>query len=128
LKTEECVMCIMWNARGYMWKKAGIPVEIAVPKEGLVLYLSEMCVPKNAPNKEAAYAYLNAMMEPGPQQAFAASMGYAPTNSTVKVDAELAKVVDYTDEQRKGFLVQDMEYLAKNDAALQDWWNKSFKG
>jgi putative spermidine/putrescine transport system substrate-binding protein len=128
LKTEECVMCIMWNARGYMWKKAGIPVEIAVPKEGLVLYISEMCVPKNAQNKEAAYAYLNAMMEQGPQTAFAESMGYAPTNSTVKLEPELAKLVDYTEEQRKSLMLQKMDYLAKNDAALQDWWNKSFKG
>ncbi|HEV7417828.1 MAG TPA: ABC transporter substrate-binding protein [Tianweitania sediminis] len=128
LKTEECVMCIMWNARGYMWKQAGIPIEIAVPKEGLVLYTSEMCVPKNAPNKEAAYAYLNAMMETGPQTAFAKSMGYAPTNSTVELEPELAKQVDYTKEQRESMMVQNMEYLAENDAALQDWWNKSFKG
>jgi putative spermidine/putrescine transport system substrate-binding protein len=67
-------------------------------------------------------------MEQGPQTAFAESMGYAPTNSTVKLDPELAKLVDYTEEQRKSLMVQKMDYLAKNDAALQDWWNKSFKG
>ncbi|MEK1902294.1 MAG: extracellular solute-binding protein, partial [Rhizobium sp.] len=58
LKTGEVVMCIMWNARGYMWQKAGIDVQVAVPKEGLALYISDVGVPKNAPNKQAAFAYL----------------------------------------------------------------------
>src|SRR5689334_4187557 len=56
LKTEECWMCIMWKARGVMWQNAGVPVEIANPKEGIVLYISDMSIPKNARNKEQAYA------------------------------------------------------------------------
>lgn len=51
LKTEECAMCIMWQARGVMWQRAGIPIEIVVPKEGVVLYISDMSVPKNARNR-----------------------------------------------------------------------------
>lgn len=128
LKTGECAICIMWNARGHMWKKAGIPIEIAVPKEGLVLYISEMSVPKNARNKEAAYAYLNAVLNEGPQRAFSQHMGYAPTNETVKLDPELAAQIDYDDAQRQKFMMQDLEYLAENDPQLQEWWNKSFKG
>lgn len=128
MKTGECAICIMWNARGYMWKEAGIPIEIAIPKEGLVLYISEMTVPKNARNKEAAYAYLNAILEEEPQKAFAKNMGYAPTNETVKLDPELAALVDYTDSQRQEFMMQNLEYLAENDPQLQEWWNKSFKG
>ncbi|GGA94087.1 ABC transporter substrate-binding protein [Brucella endophytica] len=127
LKSGEVVMCIMWNARGYMWKKAGLDIDIAVPKEGIALYLSDMCVPKNAPNKDAAYRYLNAMLEQAPQMAFAAQMGYAPTNSEVKLDPDLASKVDYTPEQREKFLLPDLGYLAKADAGLQDWWNKVFK-
>lgn len=127
LKSGEIVMCIMWNARGYMWKKAGIDIEIAIPQEGIALYLSDMCVPKNAPNKEAAYQYLNAMLEDVPQLAFAEQMGYAPSNSEVKLPPELATLVDYTPEQREHFLMPDLEYLAKEDPDLQNWWNKEFK-
>jgi hypothetical protein len=29
---------------------------------------------------------------------------------------------------QKTFMVQDQEYLAKNDPQLQEWWNKVFKG
>lgn len=127
LQTEECVMCIMWNARGFMWKKAGINIEIAAPKEGVVLYISDMCVPKNARNKQAAYAYLNAILDDSAQKAFAENLGYAPTNSDVRLDPELARQMDYTEAQRKDFLLQDQDYLAANDAQLQEWWNKVFK-
>lgn len=127
LKSGEIVMCIMWNARGYMWKKAGINIEIAVPKEGIALYLSDMCVPKNAPNKEAAYQYINAMLEEQPQIAFAENMGYAPTNAEVKLPPELAAQIDYTPEQREQFIMPELEYLLGIDSELQDWWNKEFK-
>ncbi len=128
LKTEEVGMCIMWRARGVMWQNAGVPVEIAYPKEGLVIYVSEMTLAKNARNKDAAYAYLNAILDPGPQVNFAKYMGYTPTVDNVKIEGELGPRVMFTPEVQKTFMVQDQEYLAKNDPQLQEWWNKVFKG
>lgn len=125
LKSGEVVMCIMWNARGFMWKNAGIDVDVAIPKEGLALYISDVGVPKNAPNKEAAFAYLNAMLDERPQAAFAEKMGYAPPNSTVTLDPALAAVIDYKPDQQ--FVQPDLEYMAKVDASLQSWWEKDFK-
>ena len=128
LKTEECGICIMWQARGVMWQKAGIPVEIVVPKEGVVLYISDMSVPKNARNKDAAYAYINSMLDPKPQGAFADTMGYAPTVTNATLDPAIASKVLLPPEVQKNFIVQNQEYLAKNDPQLQEWWNKVFKG
>lgn len=128
LKTGECGMCIMWQARGVMWQNAGVPVKIAVPKEGLVLYLSEFVVAKNARNKDAAYAYLNAALDPRPQVDFAKNMGYNPTVDNADVPAALRERIAYSEEAQKRFMVQDYEYLAANDAQLQDWWSKVFKG
>lgn len=127
LKTEECAICIMWQARGVMWQNAGIPVEMVVPKEGAVLYVSDASIPKNARNKEAAYAYLNAILDPKAQNAFAKTMGYAPTNQNVELEQGLASKVQLPPEVRKSFMMQDQEYLAKNDPQLQEWWNKVFK-
>jgi len=127
LKTEECWMCIMWKARGVMWQNAGIPVEIANPKEGIVLYVSELSIPKNAKNKDAAYAYLNAMLEPQPQQEFAKNMGYNPTAVNAGLPADLAARIGFAKSIEDAFMVQDQEYLAQNDPQLQEWWNKVFK-
>jgi putative spermidine/putrescine transport system substrate-binding protein len=127
LKTEECAICIMWQARGVMWQNAGIPVEMVVPKEGVVLYVSDASIPKNARNKEAAYAYLNAILDPKAQTAFAKTMGYATTNQNVELEQALASKVQLPPDVQKNFMMQDQEYLSKNDPQLQEWWNKVFK-
>ena len=67
LKTGEVGLCIMWKARGVMWQNAGVPVQTVAPKEGVILYVSDFVIPKNAPNKAAAYAYLDAMLAPSAQ-------------------------------------------------------------
>jgi putative spermidine/putrescine transport system substrate-binding protein len=127
LKTEEVGMCIMWKARGVMWQNAGIPVEIADPQEGIVLYVSDMAIAKNARNKDQAYAYLDALLDPRPQASFAEHMGYNPTVDNVTIEGKLAARISFTAEAEKNFLLQDQEYLAKNDPQLQEWWNKVFK-
>jgi len=127
LKTEECWMCIMWKARGVMWQNAGIPIEIANPKEGIVLYVSEMAMPKNAKNKAAAYAYLNAVLEPQPQREFAKNMGYNPTTSDAGLPPDMAARIGFDRAIEERYMIQDQEYLAQNDPQLQEWWNKVFK-
>jgi putative spermidine/putrescine transport system substrate-binding protein len=128
LKTEECGMCIMWKARGVMWQNAGVPIEIANPKEGVVLYVSGMGMAKNARNKEQAYAYLDGLLDPRPQVSFAEHMGYSPTVDNVTIAPALASRIMFEPEVQTSFLLQDEEYLAKTDPSLQDWWSKVFKG
>jgi putrescine transport system substrate-binding protein len=42
----------------------GIEVKYFVPKEGSILWFDMLAIPKDAPNPESAYAYLNYIMEP----------------------------------------------------------------
>jgi putrescine transport system substrate-binding protein len=42
----------------------GIEVKYAVPKEGSILWFDMMAIPKDAPNPESAYAFLNYIMTP----------------------------------------------------------------
>jgi putative spermidine/putrescine transport system substrate-binding protein len=127
LKTEEVWMCIMWKARGVMWQNAGVPIEIASPKEGLVLYISEFGMAKNAPNKDAAYAYMNALLEPSAQLGFGEAMGYNGTVTNANMPDALARRIGFTEAEQKTLMVQDYEYLDKNDAQLKEWWDKVFK-
>ena len=127
LKTEDIWMCIMWKARGVMWQNAGVPIDIATPKEGFVLYISDFCIPKNAPSKDGAYAFLNAMLDPKPQEAFIEDMGYNPSVTDVELTSAMAKRVGFSAEEDARLLVQDYNYLAENDAQLKEWWDKEFK-
>ncbi|MBI3706342.1 MAG: extracellular solute-binding protein [Proteobacteria bacterium] len=127
LKNEEIGLCIMWKARAVQWQNAGINIETVAPKEGVPLFISGFCIPKNAQNKDGAHAYLNAMLEPSAQELFAKDMGYNPTVKNVSVAAELQKRIGFTAEEQSRLKDLDYGYLAKNDGALKEWWDKSFK-
>jgi putative spermidine/putrescine transport system substrate-binding protein len=128
LKTEEIACGIMWKARAVQWQNAGINVQTIAPKEGVPMYVSGFVMPKNAPNKEGGYAYLNAMLEPSAQENFAIDMGYNPTVTNAKVADDLRKRIGFTDEEQKRLIDLDYGYMAKNDSAFKEWWDKSFKG
>ena len=53
------------------------------------MYVSGFVMPKNAPNKPGAYAYLDAMLAASAQEGFAVDMGYNPTVTNAKVPADL---------------------------------------
>lgn len=127
LKTEEIGCGIMWKARAVQWQNAGIPIETVAPKEGVPLYVSGFSMPKNAPNKVGAYAWLDAMMAASAQEGFAVDMGYNPTVTNAKVAPDLQKRIGFTAEEQKRLVDLDYGYIAKNDSAFQDWWNKTLK-
>jgi putative spermidine/putrescine transport system substrate-binding protein len=126
LQSGEVWMVPMWRARAIQWQNAGIPVTDVVPKEGAVPILFEFGVPKNAPNKEGAYAFLNASLEPQAQVGFAQKMGYAPTVSTAELPPELAKKLAFTPDELKHFLNPDYAYVSKEYNNLKQWWDREF--
>ncbi|MGY8683230.1 extracellular solute-binding protein [Bradyrhizobium sp. UFLA05-153] len=128
LKSEEVWLTIMWLARGYMWKKAGIPLAHVVPKEGAVSIVFEASVPRNAKNKEGGFAYLNAMLDPKAQIAFADKMGYVPTVSDAVLPEDIAKQVSLSEAERAKLLKPDYKYQAERSQRTLDFWNKQFKG
>lgn len=128
LKTEEIGIGIMWKARVVQWQNAGISVQSVTPTEGAVAYVSGFVVPKNAPNKDGAYAYLDAMLESKAQENFAIDMGYNPTVTNAVVAPDLNTRIGFTPAEVKALVDLDYDFLNKNDVELKDWWDKTFKG
>jgi putative spermidine/putrescine transport system substrate-binding protein len=127
LKTEEVGLCVMWKARCVQWQKAGVPVEAAVPKEGIVAYQSLFSIPKNAPNKQGGYAYLDALLQSQAQINFANDMGYNPTVTDAPLPDDLRKRIGFSDEEQKHLMTPDYSYVTQNDAKWKEWWDKEFK-
>lgn len=127
LKTEEIGIGIMWKARTVQWQNAGINVLSVAPTEGVPMYVSGFMIPKNAPNKEGGYAYMNAMLEKGAQDNFAIDMGYNPTVTNAVVAPDLQKRIGFTPEEQSRLVDLDYAHLAKNDSAMKEWWDKVFK-
>ena len=80
-----------------------------------------------APNKDGAYAYMDAMLEAKAQENFAIDMAYNPTVSNATVADDLKKRIGFTADEVKRLKDIDYAFLAKNDAAMKEWWDKSFK-
>ena len=128
LKADEFGIGIMWKARVVQWQNAGINVEAVAPTEGALAYVSGFVIPKNAPNKEGAYAYMNAMLEKQAQENFAIDMGYNPTVTTAVVAPDLNKRIGFTPEEVAKLVDLDYGYMTANDVALKEWWDKELKG
>jgi len=128
LKSEEVSATIMWLGRAYMWKQAGIPVVATIPAEGATPYISCACVPKNARNKDAAFAYLNAMLDPRAALGFAERMGFLPTTTEAVLPERLQREIGLTAAQQARLRTQDFDYLAQTNSQTLDFWNREFKG
>ncbi|HKD22398.1 MAG TPA: extracellular solute-binding protein, partial [Rhizomicrobium sp.] len=108
--------------------KAGAKVETVAPKEGIPLYISGFVIPKNAPNKDGAHVWLNEMLVTSAQEAFAEDMGYNPSVGNATIPPATEKRIGFNADERKRLIDLDYGYLAKNDAAFKEWWDKTFKG
>lgn len=128
LKGEEVWMTPMWLARGYMWQKAGIPLRHVVPKEGAYAILFEAALPRNSRNKDNAYTYLDAMLKPEAQTAFADRMGYLPTVTDARLPAEIASRISLSEADQARLRAPDYDYLTRAHSEVLDFWNKQFKG
>ncbi len=126
MKNEEVGISAIWKARVVQWQNAGIPCEAVSPIEGIPTYVSGFVIQKNAPNKDNAYAYMDAMLAKAPQEAFAVDMGYNGTVTGLNVDPALHKRIGFTPEEEKTLRDLDYAFLAKNDAAMKEWWDKVF--
>lgn len=124
-KSGEIEVGIIWLARTVMWQNAGFPVQGTLPQEGAIVYVSGMVMPKNAPDKDAAYAYMNALLDPSAQRGFAAHMGYLPTVG----DADLTgKIAEQLALPQGAKLVQpDYVKTAALQPELNDWWLKNIQ-
>jgi len=123
-KSGEIEVGMIWFARTVMWQNAGFPVKGAFAKEGAILYVSGMVVPKNAPDKDAAWKYVDALLAPSAQQGFAEHMGYWPTVSDAPLSGKTAQQLAMPTPRPK--MVQpNYAYTVKVQAEMEDWWQQN---
>ena len=124
LKSGEIDVGLMWLARTAMWQNAGVPVKPIFPTEGTVLYVSGMVVPKNAPNKDGAFKYLNAMLAPRAQLGFAEHMGYQPTVDNAPLTGKVGEQLALPNPV-PNLAAPDYAIVGKLQGGVSDWWKRS---
>jgi len=77
---EDATVGMVWNGDLYKAAKENAHLKFVYPKEGFVIWVDNFSIPKNAPHKEAAYAFINFMLRPDVAKAAALYINYATTN------------------------------------------------
>ena len=125
LATGEIDIAVNYKARGLQWQAEGTPLGVQYPEEGAVATTFGVSLPKRAPNPEAAYFYLDAMLDPKAMADLAGASFYAPSNTKADLSPELRAKVDFSENERKLLKLPDYGFVAKNTAAWLEWWTKS---
>jgi putative spermidine/putrescine transport system substrate-binding protein len=127
LKSEEVWLTVMWLARGFMWKQSGIPLEHVVPEEGATSITYEMAVPRNSRGKDQAWRYIDLMLDPRAQGAFAQRMGYVPTVTDAPLPPDIARQISLSDADQAKLRTPDYGYMARMAPEVLNFWNREFK-
>jgi spermidine/putrescine transport system substrate-binding protein len=81
LASGELVAAYAWNASVVTLKKQGVPVAYMNPKEGILTWVCGMALVVGAPGDEqAAYDFIDAMIDPQSGQYLIDSFGYGHSN------------------------------------------------
>lgn len=127
LKSGDIWITVLWLARGIMWQKALMPLKAIVPAEGATPITFEAAIPKNARNKDAAWRYIDALLDVSAQAGFTDKMGYLPTVSDARLPAGLEAQLNLSSGANLTLLTKDYSSLVKIQDEALDFWNKQFK-
>ncbi|MEQ8665356.1 MAG: extracellular solute-binding protein [Rhodospirillales bacterium] len=121
LVSGDAAVGMIWNGFGAKAREEGAPIEYAFPKEGYIVWMDNVVLLKDAPNRENAIKFMDFLLQP---ENAAAVTNYARYTAGVKgVEAHLDPALASSPEQnppadQKGFFVEAC------DAATQPLYDK----
>ena len=127
LQNEEIGIGIMWKARAVQWQKAGVKVRDGRAEGGRSAVRLGLRDSEERAEQGRRARLLNEMLEKSAQESFADDMGYNGDRHQREGRARPEKRIGFTPTSEKRLIDLDYGYLAKNDAALKEWWDKMFK-
>lgn len=81
MASGEIVAAYSWNSSLVNLKKEGVPVELMVPKEGILTWVAGFVMHKDAKNVDACYDLINAWTSPESGAWLIDNYGYGSTNA-----------------------------------------------
>lgn len=127
ISNGDIVMSVETNGRAIGLMKEGYDIGFCQPKEGSIAMTSLAAISKGSTKKELAYLFVNELISPEGQKAYAENNYYAPSNSKTVIDEELQAYMPYGQEQVSKLLYMDSAALEPVKAQLIERWNKEFK-
>jgi putative spermidine/putrescine transport system substrate-binding protein len=98
-----------------------------VPTEGVVAFEQSFNILKNAPNKEAAYKYLNLILQQDVQEIMAKEFFTSPSNMKSTLAADVALNVPVNGAKMANIVQFDWAKVNPQLGAITDRWNREMK-
>ncbi len=127
ISSGDLVASVETNGRAIGLMKEGYDVKFCQPKEGSIAMTSLAAISKGSTNKDLAYIFVDELLSPEGQKAYAENNNYAPSNSKTQIAEELQEFMPYGQEQVSALIYMDSAALEEVKADLIDRWNREFK-
>jgi spermidine/putrescine transport system substrate-binding protein len=126
MASGEIVACLMWSDTAVSLRKQGVPVKLAVPKEGAFKWSCGLVLTRNAPQLDKAYDLISSLTSPEAGKYMISTFGYGHSNKKAfdMVDDATLKTVGLPRDpaemlaQGKIFRDQPNDIIAKIE---KDW-------
>jgi len=80
MASGEIVACLMWSDTAVSLRRQGVPVKLAVPKEGAFKWSCGLVLTKNAPHLDKAYDLMASLTSPEAGEYMISEFGYGHSN------------------------------------------------
>src|SRR4051812_22977156 len=127
LASGETPVQVVLSMNAYYMIGQGVPITLAIPKEGAVLGVDTVAIMKGSKKAELAYKFINALYDPEIQAEIAKLKKGSPAVLNAKLDPEIAKLpgVFSTAAQWKQQINIDAKLRAEKTAEWRKWFAKN---
>lgn len=81
----ETYLGLAWNGEVIMAQDQGMPeLDFVYPKEGAIMWMDNMVIPKNAKNRDNAYKFIDFILQPKYSAMLSEEIGYGSPNEAAK--------------------------------------------
>ncbi|MDQ1182917.1 ABC transporter substrate-binding protein [Agrobacterium larrymoorei] len=108
-------------------RSQGLPIDVIVPEEGLLMFDQTLNILANGPEKDLAYQYANFLLSPEGQVPLMKQFFVSPTNAKVIVPDDLKKDVPISGEMMDKILTWDWAFMNEKQAGFAETWAKVMK-
>ena len=124
LASGETPVQVVLSMNAYYMMSQGVPITLAMPKEGAVLGVDTVAVMKGSTKADLAYKFINALYDPEIQAEIAKIKKGSPAVLNAKIDPEIAKLpgVFTTAAQWKQQINIDPKMRAEKTAEWRKWF------
>lgn len=107
-----------------MLQDKGAPVEIVVPREGVLSYEQSFNIVSSGSSKDEAHAYINYLLDPQVQSNMAETFFTSPANATAKISEALMPRLPIQGERMSEIIRFEWDSYVEMAAEVADRWNR----